>query len=108
MLLLWLAAKLCRRAPSAEAGDAPVLAGVLVPPLVPRREGGPPRVRIVEDGFWLEGGTLAPGTLLSCHFRAAGRAQVVEVRYAASAEGQFIATDGRPAGVSVAITGAAQ
>jgi hypothetical protein len=108
LLLLWLAAKLLRRASESEAGEGGMPPGAAMPPPGPRREGGLPRVRITEEGFWLEGGTLAPGTVLTCSYRAGGAAQSVAVRFAASAEGQFIATGGRPAGVSVAITGAAQ
>ena len=99
--------KLVKRVQSGGGVSAPPLPNVPLPPTEPRREGGPPRTRLGEDGFWLEGGSVAPGTLLTCRYTANGRPQSVEIRYEPKPGGQFIYTGGRPTSVSVAITGAA-
>jgi sulfatase modifying factor 1 len=72
-----------------------------MPPLPQNGGGTGPRVRLGDDGFWLEGSHVAPGTKLLCRCLVGGRPQAIKVIYQVQPGGQFIYTGGRPMSVTV-------
>jgi hypothetical protein len=65
--------------------------------------GGSPRSRIVDDGFWLEGGNVPVGTRLRCRYVVGGQTQETEIVYDARPGGQFVFTGQRPNSVSIIV-----
>jgi formylglycine-generating enzyme required for sulfatase activity len=70
-------------------------------------KGALPKTRMVEDGFWLEGGSLPAGTSLLCRFFGSGEERQIKVKYEGRHEGQFIYTGIKPERVSLIVLGAA-
>lgn len=79
------------------------------PPIPPRQGGGgtAPRSRIVDDGFWVEGGNLPAGTPIKCRYVVGGATREGDLVYEARPGGQFVYTGQRPSSVSIIVVGAA-
>jgi formylglycine-generating enzyme len=76
-------------------------------PAAPLRPGGTaPRSRIVDDGFWIEGGSVPVGTPIKCRYVAGGVAKEADLTFEARPGGQFVYTGQRPSSVSIIVMGA--
>ena len=64
---------------------------------------GPLRMRIADDGFWIESSDLPPGAVLSCRYDVGNQSQAREVTWQASPKGEFVFTGARPSNVSVVV-----
>jgi formylglycine-generating enzyme required for sulfatase activity len=80
--------------------------GSVVPPVIPRPGGAAPRSRIVDDGFWVEGGSVAVGTPLKCRYVVGGTTREADLKYEARPGGQFVYTGQRPSSVSIVVLAA--
>jgi hypothetical protein len=67
--------------------------------------GGRVVTRIGDDGFWITGVNVPPGTPLHCRYVANGAEQDIQVTYEPGPDGQFIYTGQRPSNVTVLIGG---
>ena len=63
----------------------------------------PLRVRIGDDGFWIDGRGVSAGTPIMCRFTAGGVSQDLDVRYEPGSQGQFVFTGSRPTQVAVSV-----
>jgi formylglycine-generating enzyme len=89
--------------PSVPAIPMPGIGG----PSIPSRQGGTaPRSRIVEDGFWIEGGNIPAGTPIKCRYVAGGVNQEKDLTFESRPGGQFVYTGQRPSSVSIIVMGA--
>ena len=66
----------------------------------------PVNVVLGNDGFWLEGSTIPPGSLIAYAYLTATQSQAGKVRYAPGAKGQFVYTGTKPEVVDVLHIGA--
>lgn len=80
--------------------------GSLTPPVLPRQGGAAPRSRIVDDGFWVEGGSISVGTPLKCRYVTGGISKETDLTYDARPGGQFVYTGQRPSSVSIIVMAA--
>lgn len=84
----------------------------LVPPVIPsintgsplmRPTGAAPRARIVDDGFWIEGGNATVGSTLKCRYTVGGTPQTSNLVYDGRVGGQFVFTGQKPENVSITV-----
>ena len=80
--------------------------GSAAPPVIPRAGGAAPRSRIVDDGFWVEGGNVPAGTPLKCRYVVGGASQESDLTYDGRPGGQFVYTGQRPSSVSIIVMAA--
>jgi formylglycine-generating enzyme required for sulfatase activity len=106
VVLLFFVRRAFRGGGSTSSGPAFPIPGVGGPPSPPGPGGVAPRSRIVDDGFWVEGGSVPVGTPLKCRYVVGGVEQEKDLTYDVRPGGQFIYTGQRPATVSIIVMGA--
>jgi sulfatase modifying factor 1 len=109
VVLLFLV-RLAFRRGGISSGPTFPTSGAGTPPVPPRpgSAGGgvAPRSRIVDDGFWIEGGSVPVGTSVKCRYVVGGTNQEKDLTYEAQPGGQFVYTGQRPSSVSIIVMGA--
>jgi formylglycine-generating enzyme required for sulfatase activity len=108
VVVLFFIRRAFRGGGSTSVPQIPIPGGVQ-PPILPRPGGSgtAPRSRIVDDGFWIEGGNVAVGTPLKCRYVVGGVNQEKDLTFESRPGGQFIYTGQRPSSVSIIVLGAA-
>ena len=61
------------------------------------------RIRLSDDGFWIDGGGVSNGTPITCRYNAGGASQNLDVRYEPGPQGHFVFTGSRPSNVTVSM-----
>jgi hypothetical protein len=103
VLLLFFVRRAFRGGSSTTSSPTFRMPGTGAPPVLPRSGGTAPRSRIVDDGFWIEGGSVPAGTPIKCRYVAGGVTKETDLTYEARPGGQFIYTGQRPSSVSVIV-----
>lgn len=102
LIILWIVRKFVKG-----GGSSTSVPNVGIPGVVTNRPnippGAAPRARIVDDGFWIEGGSVPVGTVLVCRYVVNGAQQESGLTYDARPGGQFIFTGQKPTSVTISV-----